>query len=146
MSGQFESYDRGPIPFPVSTAVSGGMVVVPDGTTGMVKPAAGGETNTVGYATTDALPTATNQNPTTPGALVTVNLAPLPSTTSVAVEGTFPCTFLAAVPFGGQVKTAANGQVTLWIVATDAPALIIGRCMSAAGVAAGAVGDVKLGL
>lgn len=146
MAGVFESYDRGPVTFEVNAQVTGGQLVVPDGATGKVKPAAGGETTCLGVATTDAIPSGTNQDPTVVGAVSSINASPLLPYTGVANNGVFKVTYAAAATFGELLKLAANGQVTPLVVGTDNSDLIVGRCFETAGVGAGATGDMLLSL
>lgn len=146
MAGVFESYDRGPVTFEVNAQVTGGQMVVPDGTTGKVKPAAGGETTCLGVATLDAIPAGTNQDPTVVGVVSSLNAYPIPPYTAVANRGVFRVTYTAAATFGELLKLAANGQVTPFVTGTDNADLIVGRCFESAGVAAGATGDMLLSL
>jgi len=99
----------------------------------------------IGIALEDAIPAATSQAPTVPGAPVAVNLAPYPAQVAVASEGIYPVTYAAAATFGQRLITAANGQVTPAGAAPDART-VVGICMEPAGVGAGAVGAMSLSI
>jgi len=138
MSGVVPFLTDGPDTCEVSAAVAGGQIVVPDGTTGKVKPSVGGDTTVLGVALTDAQPA--GSAPTNP-----INTAWPDPYTSVADDVDIPVTYAAAATYGQRLKAAANGQVTPWVSASDTDyRLIIGRCTQPAGVAAGAVGRARI--
>lgn len=126
----------GPATFEANVAITGGMVVEPDGTTGKIKPAAAGSAVALGVAADDAAPTSaqTSLNYGTARPDVAVYHAPCETR----------CTYAANTVFGAKVKTAANGQVTPWVSGTDASALVVGICTEPAGVLAAAVGRIRL--
>jgi hypothetical protein len=140
MSGVTPVYSCGPITYEVNVAVTGGQLVEPDSTTGKIKPAVAGTALCLGVATTDAIPTSTNQNPT--GSILVSPIAPH---VAVAYEGVWRLTATGAIGFGVLVKTAANGTVAPWVSGTDAAGLIVGRCIETAGIANGAKGQIRLG-
>jgi hypothetical protein len=139
MAGATPAFDRGPVTYEVNVAVTGGQLVEVDGVTGKVKPATAGTAVCLGVATTDAIPTATNQNPTG-----TILVHPKPPHVAVAYSGVWRLTAGAAIAFGVLVKTAANGTVVTWVSGTDAAGLIVGRCVDSAGIANGAKGLIRL--
>ncbi|WP_027947211.1 hypothetical protein [Amycolatopsis taiwanensis] len=129
---------EGPDTCEVSAAVTGGQLVVPDGTTGKVKPAGAGATNVLGVALTDAQPA--GSAPTNP-----ISTAWPDPYTSVADDVDVRVTYAAAANYGDRLKAAANGQVTPFVGGTDTDfRLIIGRCTEPKGVASGAVGRARI--
>jgi hypothetical protein len=143
MPGVIPRFQEGPVTFTASTTITGGMLVdaVSGGT---VAPAGAGSVLCIGVATTDAIPAATSQVPTVPGASVSINESPITQYVAVASEGVYPVTFAAACAFGARVITAANGQVTP-AGATPDSRTVVGICLEPAGVSgAGQVGIVNL--
>lgn len=138
MAGALPTKWTGPDTCEVSVPVSGGQLVVPDGTTGKVKPSAGGETTVLGVALTDAQPR--GSAPTNP---IHTNW-PSPYT-SVAHSGVdIIVTYAAAAPYGARLKAAANGQVTPYVSGTDTADMIVGICTEPRGVAEGAKGRARI--
>lgn len=145
MSGIVPRFQHGgPVTYEVVEAIAGGQLVEARAAS-KVGVAAAGSAKCLGVATKDATPTASGSSTDAFGnpvqSLVEV-------TKYVAVGGTpqiYPVTFAADTGFGVLVKSAANGQVTPWVSGTDAAGLIVGRCVSEAGVvvATSAVGYVK---
>ena len=141
MPGVTPRFSEGPVTFTAIAAITGGQLV--DGVAGGVQPSGAASNVCVGVALSDALPAGTSQTPTVPGAPVSVNLAPYPSTVAVANEGIYPLTYAAAATFGQRLVTAANGQVTPAAATPDARQ-VVGICFEPNGVALGAVGAVNL--
>lgn len=143
MPGVTPRFARGPQTCTVLAQVVGGQLV--DGAAGGVQPSGAGSFVCIGIALEDAIPAATSQAPTVPGAPVAVNLAPYPAQVAVASEGIYPVTYAAAATFGQRLIAAANGQVTPAGAAPDART-VVGICMEPAGVGAGAVGAMSLSI
>lgn len=151
MSGAQMNLRLGPATFTVSVAVTGGMLVMPDGTTGMVKPATAAAINVLGVALSDANPA--GSNPTSP-----LNLGWAQPEVAVAYgPADVDVTYAASAAFGDLLIAAANGQVT----PVPAPAAtgtatattqtditdtraIVGRCTEPGGVASAGVGRMRL--
>lgn len=131
----------GPATYPVKTAVTGGQLVAPDGANaGYVATAGAAVTNCLGVALADAAPRTSQeaQNP--------ANIAQVPDFVSVAYGVEVPVTYSAATAFGALLKSAANGQVAPYVVATDNANLIVGQCSEPAGVSgAGVVARARIG-
>jgi hypothetical protein len=135
MSGVNYTLQHGPDTFEVNVAVTGGMLVEPDGTTGKVKPAGAGSLKVLGVAATDALP-AGSDNP--------LNFAVARPFTAVYYTSVdIKVTYTNAATFGAKLIAAANGQVTP-AGATPDSASIVGICTEPGGVAAGAKGRIRL--
>lgn len=130
MSGTYPYMNDGPATFAVNAAVTGGMLVEPDSTTGKIKPCTAGSGKCIGVALTDASPSGSGSNTD-----FSTNRP------TVAVQRGADCrvTYAATAAFGAKLKAAASGQVTPWITGTDAADLMVGQCMEPAGVASGAV-------
>lgn len=129
---------EGPDSVEVSQAVTGGQLVVPDSTTGKVKPAGAGAVNCLGVALTDAQPA--GSAPTNP-----INTNWPDAFTSLADDVDVRVTYAASANYGDRLKAAASGQVTPWVAGTDTDyRLIIGRCTEPAGVTSGAVGRARI--
>jgi len=141
MAGATPSYQDGVVTYEVNVAVSGGQLVEPDSTTGKIKPATANAILCLGVSPTDAIPTATDQNPSG-----SINLSPKASTCAPWPFGVWRLTAVGAIAFGERVKCAAAGAVAPWVAGTDAPERIVGRCVAAAGIANGAKGDIRLTL
>lgn len=145
MSGVNPRYTGGPRSYQVNAAVKGGQVVVPDGTTGKVKPCAtAAATNVLGVALIDAQPVVDQSSSTTSYGMPVVD-ASLPQDYVTVAEGgtTVPVTYSGTVAFGGKVQADATGGVMAW-ANTGNGSEIIGICAEPAGMAAGAVGLVRL--
>jgi hypothetical protein len=132
MPGVIPRYQKGPVTFTANAAITGGQLVDP-AAGGTVAPAAAGSNVCLGVAVTDAIPAATSQAPTVPGASVAVNLSPIGQYVGVASEGVWPVTYAASATFGQRLITAANGQVTPAAATPDARQ-VIGICYEPAGV------------
>lgn len=137
MSGVNPVLFDGPDTVTVNVAVTGGQLVMPDSTTGRVKPATAGATTVLGVALEDGAPvasqTALNYSIARPE--IAVAYAPI----DIRV------TYAAAAAFGQKLKAAASGAVTPWVTGTDtAPEQIVGICTEPAGVASAGVGRMRL--
>jgi hypothetical protein len=140
MAGAVPLYTTDSQTFEVSAAVTGGQLVVPT-TGGKIGPAGLTANTVIGVARKDAIPTATNQNPT--GSIM---LSPVSQYTAVAAHGTWSLKAAAAITFGQTVKAGATGQVAVWVSGTDAADTIVGRCVEPLGIASGAFGAIRLNL
>jgi hypothetical protein len=130
----------GPETYLVNVAVTRGQLVMPDGTTGRIKPATAAATTVLGVARDDASP---------PSALSPSNFATLrdevavfqaPYTVKVTVSGA------TDVAFGQKVIAGAAGSVVP-ISGTAAAAdgtTVVGYCVDPAGIVAGQSGKIKL--
>lgn len=142
MAGVQFTLTTGPTTLPITlaaTTVAGGQVVEFDGATG-VRPAGAGSATVAGVAVTDGAVAGTDA---LTGAGATAN--PRPAVVTV-VRGPYrvPVTYAAAATYRALLKTAANGQVTPYVVGTDPVSQIVGRCDEIAGVGAAAVGNMTL--
>lgn len=139
-----EVYSHGPATYTVNAAVTAGQLVMPDSTTGMVKPATAGAATVLGVARDDAAPagSGSSSNFATLRPEVAVYSAPY----EVKVK------FAADCAFGVKVVAAASGQVTPITAAggtyaaadTEASRNIVGYCTEPAGVTSGNWGRIKL--
>lgn len=138
MATALRVYQLGPVTYPVSVAVTGGMIVQPDPTNvGSVMPAAAGSATALGVAMTDAAPI-TAPNPANPLDISTVR-----NTTSVEFgPADVVCVFSAAALLGDRVVCTANGQVGPG-GATPAVNTVIGICTEPKGVTAAGPGRVR---
>lgn len=129
MAGTYPYQQDGPATFTVNATVTGGQLVMPDSTTGKVKPATAGAATVLGVALSDASPAGTG-----------TNLDFGTNRPTVAVQRGADCrvVYAANAAFGVRLKAAASGQVTPWVSGTDAADLIVGQCMEPAGVTSGA--------
>jgi hypothetical protein len=121
--------------------------VVEARTGGRIGPAAAGSLVVLGVALQDAIaPEDLVTTSTTVANRSVLNTAVLPQNVAVAygnVETTV--TYSGAATFGQLLVATANGQVAPAGATPDART-IIGRCTSPAGVGAGAVGLIRLGI
>jgi hypothetical protein len=143
MPGVTPRFARGPVTVTALAQITGGQLV--DGGVNGCTPSGAGSVVCLGVALEDAIPAATSQAPTVPGAPVAVNLAPYPAQVAVASEGILPVTYAAAATFGQRLVTAANGQVTPAAATPDART-VVGICYEPAGVGAAAVGAMLLSI
>lgn len=135
MAGVKPYIERGPASYTVSSAVTGGQLVMPDSTTGLIKTATAGAATVLGVAADDATPG--------PGSVTDYGqLRPEVSVYTAPAE--VSVLFAANAAFGVKVKAAATGQVTPWITGTDAADLIVGHVTEPAGVLSAARGRIKL--
>lgn len=114
---------------------------------GRIGPAAAGSLVVLGVALQDAIaPEDLVTTATTVAQRSVLNTAVLPQNVAVAYGNVETLvTYAAAATFGQLLVAAANGQVTPAGAAPDART-IIGRCTAPAGVGAGAVGLIRLGI
>lgn len=146
MAGAVPVYQEGPVTYEVNAVVVGGQLVIPDGTTGKVKPSTLTAATVLGVATKDAVPVGTDQNSTVPNSLTAYNVSPISQYVAVASDGVWMLKASAALAFGVTVKAAANGQVAAWVSGTDAADTIVGRVVEPGGISSGATGQVLLQL
>ncbi|MGR6579274.1 hypothetical protein ACT89R_01715 [Rhodococcus qingshengii] len=112
---------------------------------GRIGVAAAGSVKVLGVALTDAQsPDTLVTTPTTVGGYPNLNVAPLPTSVGVSYSGTeTPVKYSAAAQFGDQLAATAGGTVAPIGATPDARA-IVGKCTAPAGVAAGAVGLMRI--
>lgn len=139
MSGVNPVLFEGPDTVSVNVAVTGGQLVMPDSTTGKVKPATAGATTVLGVALEDGQPASAQTN---------LNFATARTEVAVCYSSVdVRVTYAANAAWGQKLKAAANGQVTPWVTGTDtAPEQIVGICSEPAGVTSGNVGRMRLGV
>jgi hypothetical protein len=137
MSGVNPVLFEGPDTVSVNVAVTGGQLVMPDSTTGKVKPATASAATCIGVALADGQPLSARTN---------LNFSTARNVVAIAYGGMdVPgVTYAANANWGAKLKAAATGQVTPWISGTDAADLIIGICAEPAGVTSGNTGRVRL--
>jgi hypothetical protein len=133
MSGVYPVTQHGPDTYTVSATVTGGQLVMVDGSTGMVKPTTGVVSNILGVALTDGAPAGSGADNdfTTPP--TTISVAYVPCTVKVKATG--------AIAFGDLVTSAAAGTVST--IASGTFAQDIGICVEPGGIADGALGRVR---
>lgn len=142
MTGITQITKTGPRTYAPETSVTGGQLV--EGTdTGKIKTATAKTKRHLGVALNDAsapgAPVSTTANGRTTSTLILV-----PTETAVAyAPQEVPVTYVAAAKFGDPLEAAASGKVTP-AAADAAPGTIVGKCTAPAGVAAGAVGLMRL--
>lgn len=136
MSGVNPVLFEGPDTVTVNVAVTGGQLVMPDSTTGKVKPATAGAATVLGVALEDGAPTS-SQTPLN-FSIARPEIAICYGSVDVRV------TYAATTAWGAKLKAAASGQVTPWVSGTDAADLIVGICTEPAGVSSAAVGRMRL--
>lgn len=129
----------GPETYLVNVAVTRGQVVMPDGTTGRIKPSTGAVATVIGVARDDASP---------PSALSPSNFATLRDEVAVfQAPYTVKVQFTDDCAFGVKVVAAAAGAVTpVGAAAAADGTTVIGYCVEPAGVVAAtnAWGRIKL--
>jgi hypothetical protein len=132
-----EYMQLGPMTFEVSTAVTAGQAVMPDGTTGKIKPTTGAVANALGVARDDAAPE---------GSGTATNFATLrPEVAVFSAPYVVKAKFAADCAFGQKVVTAADGQVTpVGAAAASDGTQVFAVCVEAAGVTSGDVGRIKM--
>lgn len=132
-----EVYQIGPATYEVNVAVTAGQLVMPDATTGKVKPATAAATTVLGVARDSGAPTGSGTS--TDFGTLRPEIAVYSAPHEVRV------TFAADCAFGVKVVAAANGQVTpVGVAAATDATQVVGYCTEPAGVLAGAVGRIKL--
>lgn len=138
MAGSFPTLQRGPATYQVSTAVTGGQVVVVDGSTGFIKPstgASGGDKNVLGVALGDAVPAGSGSNLNFATARYEVAVAYGPAEVVVTAAG-------GTLAFGALVAAGAAGTVVA--ISTGTFDQVVGRVTEPGGIASGATGRVRL--
>ena len=152
MSGSLPHYKLGPASYQVSALVTGGQLVVADGSNATtVSPAGAGAANVLGVAGNDAapIPNQAGVTDTAAGGAPLVDISVISDYTAVYSSGyDMHVTYAANATFGALLKSAASGQVTPWVSGTDAAGLIVGRCTQPGGVVSAtlAVGRMRVGL
>lgn len=134
MAGTYPVTQLGPDTYEVSATVTGGQLVMVDGSTGKVKPTTGVVSNVLGVALTDAVPAGSGSNTAFGTAPKTTSVAYGPATVKLTAAGT--------IAFGALVTSAASGQVATIGAGTFDQA--IGRCVEPAGLTVGVVGRIRL--
>lgn len=133
----------------VDANVAGGQLVIPSTTATEsgepgATPAGAAATNVLGVAATDAV-TAANRAALVsssgggPGAYPYTDTSVPPATFTAYNHCETKVQYLAgtAVPFNSPLKAAASGQVTLFVVGTDAFEKYVGRCRVVGGMGTG---------
>lgn len=138
-------FEHGPITFPVSTSVTGGQLVEPNGAGTAVVPAAADSQAVLGVAMLDAEPNTDGATGTTAYGATVVDASWPRTNVAVAYRGAFKLTASGALSFGALVKAGANGAVVAAVVGTDPTEAIIGRCVEVGGIADGERGLILLG-
>lgn len=138
MPGAHRYTQLGPDTYEVSAAVTGGQLVMPDGTTGKVKPATAAAVTVLGVALADAEPA--GSDPTSP-----LNISWAQPQVAVGYgPGTYDLTYSAACAFGELVVADANGAVKPYTAGTSTFDAVVGRCTEPAGVASAGLGKTRL--
>lgn len=134
MSGVNPSLQLGPDTVTVNVAVTGGQLVMPDSTTGRVKPATAAALTVLGVALEDGAPTSSQ---------TALNLSiARPEIAVVYAPADVRVTYAAITTWGAKLMAAANGQVTPYVAGTAD--MIVGICTEPGGVAAAGVGRMRL--
>lgn len=154
MSAVLQVTKTGPRTYTPAEAILGGQLVEARAA-GRVGVAADGSVKGLGVALTDAInPEANTGVPTVVNGREVLNAALLPTVVPVAYGGDeAPVTYVEAAAFGDKLAAAANGQVRVWravdpdgagVLTADPASAIVGTCTAPAGVAAGAVGLMRI--
>jgi len=118
---------HGPATYEVNAAVTAGQLVMPDSTTGKIKPDSAA-TTVLGVARDDAAPA---------GSSSSTNFSTLrPEVAVYSAPFQVRVTFAANTAYGEKVIAAANGQVTPGVAAGQ----VVGYCTEPGGVLSGAKG------
>jgi hypothetical protein len=134
MSGVNPVLWTGPDTVAVNVAVTGGQLVMPDSTTGKVKPATLSALTVLGVALEDGQPTS---------AQTSTNFSTARPDIAVAYGGTdVRVTYAANAAYGVKLMAAASGQVTPYVAGTTD--MVVGICTEPAGVTSGNVGRMRL--
>lgn len=135
------------ITYQAAEAIAGGLLVEArtgggtGGTPGLVGIAAAGSTKVLGVASRDAKPfNAAAPYGTNQDGFPVVDISGVGQYVAVWNHCGIGVTYAAAANFGDLLKAAAGGKVTPLVIGTDNAALVIGKCIEPAGVAANAVG------
>lgn len=149
-------FDRGPLTYLATTIanggnIKGGQLVMPDGTTGKIKPTTGADVDCLGVAMGNASASDySNADTTDTWGQTVVNAQYPPNEVAVGYQGVWKLTATnATIAFGALVVAAANGQVAAYTnAAAGAVSLahrVIGRCVEPGGIAANGTGKILLG-
>lgn len=134
MAGSYPFLELGPATYQANVTVTGGQLVMPDSTTGKVKPATAAATSVLGMAMTDASPAGSGSN---------VNFATNPPDVAVAYgPADVYLTTTADIAFGGLCIAAAAGKVAP--IASGTFDQVVAKCTDPAGVLSGATGRFRL--
>jgi hypothetical protein len=136
--------EQGPLTFDANVNIMGGSLVMPDGTTGRIKPTVADTPLCLGVATGDASAYSnTNADTTDAWGNPIVNAQVPPVEVAVAWRGVWRLTASGAIAFGALVVAGANGVV----VTRAAQGLdsVIGKCVEPGGIASGQRGKILLG-
>lgn len=134
MPGSYPTLQLGPATYEVSVTVTGGQLVMVDGTTGKVKPTTGQVATVLGVALNDAVPAGSGSQ---------LNYATARKEVSVAYgPAEVVLTAAANIAFGQKVVAGAAGAV----IPGTSPTFdqIVGVCTEPAGILSGATGRVRL--
>jgi hypothetical protein len=141
VSGSLPHYKLGPASYQVSALVTGGQLVVADGSSATTVSPAGvgagnnGALNVLGVAGNDAapIPNQAGDTDTMAGGSPLVDISVLSDYTSVYSSGyDMHVTYAANCTFGALLQSAANGTVTPWN--GTVPGAVVGRCTQPGGV------------
>lgn len=134
MPGLYPTRQTGPDTYEVSVAVTGGQLVMPDATTGKVKPTTGAVATVLGVALNNGVPA---------GSGAVNDFSVYPSKIDVAY-GPMTVKIKAAtdIAFGVAVVSAALGQVGT--VGSGTFDQIVGRCVEPGGITSGNAGLIRL--
>lgn len=143
MPGMVPKYKEGPITYEVAAPVTGGQLVIFDGSEpGKVNVAGAAAGFVLGVAATDARPVDdADQSYTTPSGYPAHDASVPGPYTAVHHFGCFPLTSAAAVSPGGSVEAAADGQVQ-----PAETGAVVGVVVNPGGAAAGEEALVRLQL
>lgn len=144
MSGVNPRYVGGPRSYKVHEAIKGGQVVQAR-TDGTVEKAATGSATVLGVALNDAQPVADQSGATTSYGMPVIDASVPQDYVTVAYSGTtVPVTYSAAATFGARLAVGATAGQVAPAAATPDARTVIGVCDEVAGVAAGAVGLMRI--
>lgn len=136
--------EQGPLTFSANVLIKGGQLVIPDGTTGRIKPATAKALNVLGLAIGDASAFGYTNADTTDAwdnPVVNGGMYP-PNEVAVAYRGVWRVKFSgSAVAFGQYVVAAANGLFQGYTAGTDTFDMIVGKCVEPLGVTSGNITD-----
>lgn len=144
MAGIAATNTLGPDTYDVNVLVPGQVLVEPDALTGKVKVAGAATTKALGVALYSAAPQGAIQGTTSYGEVV-IDMSTLQTEVAVGWTGTYKLKATGAIAFGDHVIAAANGTVAVAGAAPDART-IVGKCVEPGGIAAGAIGLIRLSL
>lgn len=129
----------GPATYEVNVAVAGGQLVMPDATTGKIKPATAAATTVLGVASDDAAPAGSGSSLDYGTLRPHVAVYSAPAEVSVLVSGS------TDVLFGQKVIAGATGTVVpVGAAAAADGTTVVGYCTQPGGIVAGTRGRIKL--